>query len=185
MLSSAHASVATFVSEQRLHGARPDPTVIEERRARRRVATRSYCARNPEKAKATTYRWRANNKTRHREMSNSWRRNNVVRALVTEARTRSKKRGVEFAITYKDVPPMGECCPLLGHPFSAHRSGRSPYSPSLDRIDPSKGYVPGNVWIVGYRANLVKNDGTAEEHEMIARALRSVLAVHAVSNAAP
>lgn len=43
---------------------------------------------------------------------------------------------------------------------------------SLDRVDPAKGYVKGNVWIVGYRANLVKNDGTAEEHELIARAIR-------------
>lgn len=43
---------------------------------------------------------------------------------------------------------------------------------SLDRIDPRKGYVKGNVWIISYRANLIKNDGTAEEHEMIAKAMR-------------
>lgn len=93
--------------------------------------------------------------------------------LVNQARARAKKRGIEFTITVSDVPPMGERCPLLGHPFDERTLHvRSRYTPSLDRINPTRGYVPGNVWIVGYRANLVKNDGTAEEHEMIARAMR-------------
>ena len=65
---------------------------------------------------------------------------------------------------------MGTHCPLLGHPFS--ESGEN--SPSFDRINPKLGYVKGNVWIVGLRANVIKNDGTAEEHEMIARAMRAV-----------
>jgi len=109
----------------------------------------------------------------------AWKQRNPVRALFSEAKTRARQRGVEFTITLSDIPPMGTHCPLLGHPFAGHRSGRSRLSPSLDRIDPAKGYVPGNVWIVGYRANLVKNDGTAEEHERIAAAMRQALTVRA------
>jgi hypothetical protein len=41
-------------------------------------------------------------------------------------------------------------------------------SPSLDKINPELGYVPGNVAIISYRANRIKNNGTAEEHRLIA-----------------
>lgn len=67
---------------------------------------------------------------------------------------------------------MGTHCPLLGHPFAEANSGTA-FVPSLDRINPKLGYIKGNVWIVGRRANMIKNDGTAEEHEQIARAMRA------------
>lgn len=38
-----------------------------------------------------------------------------------------------------------------------------PASPSLDKIIPSLGYVPGNVRIISARANLLKNDATVDE----------------------
>jgi hypothetical protein len=40
---------------------------------------------------------------------------------------------------------------------------------SLDRIDNTKGYVPGNVVVVSYRANRIKSDATAQELLRIAR----------------
>jgi hypothetical protein len=137
------------------------------------ASARRYREANPDKAKAATKRWRSENKDRFNELRRIWRSNNVIRALVNEARSRAKARGVEFSIAADDVPPMGTHCPLLGEPFSTREERRSRNSPSLDRIDPSKGYVKGNVWVVGYRANLIKNDGTADEHEKIARAMRN------------
>ena len=35
--------------------------------------------------------------------------------------------------------------------------------PSLDRLVPDKGYVPGNVIWISLRANQIKSDGTSEE----------------------
>jgi hypothetical protein len=139
------------------------------------AASRKYRKANPEKTKASAKRWREENRDQFNATRRKWRSRNIVRALFLEARARAKARGVEFSIECQDIPPMGEFCPLLGHRFPSPDQRRTPYSPSLDRIDSSKGYVPGNVWIVGYRANLIKNDGTAEEHEMIAKAMRSVL----------
>lgn len=160
------------LTRQRRYEARKreaDPAAYAAKAA---AATKAYRERNPEKTKAATKKHRMANKPRFNELRRNWRSNNLVRALWLEAKSRAKARKVEFSITLEDIPPVGERCPLLGHPFPPPDVRRTPFSPSLDRKNPALGYVPGNVWVVGYRANLLKNDGTAEEHEQIARAMR-------------
>ena len=65
-----------------------------------------------------------------------------------------------------------EYCPILGIRLDYFAEKTQENSPSFDRIDPSKGYVTGNVEIVSWRANRIKNDGTSEEHERIAQYIR-------------
>jgi hypothetical protein len=43
--------------------------------------------------------------------------------------------------------------------------------PTLDRVDPVCGYVPGNVWVISWRANRLKQDASLDELRMLARAL--------------
>jgi hypothetical protein len=50
--------------------------------------------------------------------------------------------------------------------FSVKRKA-APNSPTIDRIDPRLGYVPGNVHVVSHRANRIKNNATLEEFEKI------------------
>jgi uncharacterized membrane protein len=61
-------------------------------------------------------------------------------------------------------------CPLLGIELQyAKFEGNTPpdnYA-TLDKIDPKKGYVLGNVQIVSFRANTLKNSATLEELKMI------------------
>lgn len=123
-------------------------------------------------------------RARRRETRRSWLDRNVERVLVNAARARAKLRDIPFEIGVADLPPMGTHCPILGLPFTSPAARRArgatgpdPLSPSLDRIDPSRGYVRGNVWIIGFRANRLKDDGTAEEHEAIAAAMRAAMAV--------
>jgi hypothetical protein len=40
---------------------------------------------------------------------------------------------------------------------------------SLDRRDNSLGYISGNVFIISLRANMLKSDGTPDEHRAIAK----------------
>ena len=47
-------------------------------------------------------------------------------------------------------------------------------SPSLDRIDNTKGYVPGNLQVISYRANQLKSDGTLEEFRKLVAHLEVV-----------
>lgn len=48
-----------------------------------------------------------------------------------------------------------------------------PNWPSLDRWDSSKGYVPGNVFVISYRANTLKNSATLDEALRIVKYLRA------------
>jgi len=41
--------------------------------------------------------------------------------------------------------------------------GKNPFNISIDRKDSSIGYVPDNVWLVCYKVNLMKHEGTLEE----------------------
>ena len=99
---------------------------------------------------------------------------NPARALLVNARARAKQRGVAFDLTLEDVS-IPDVCPVLGLEIRKGvpgASGGSDNSPSLDRIRPELGYVPGNVVVVSHRANRIKQDATADELELVARWLR-------------
>jgi len=71
---------------------------------------------------------------------------------------------MEFTIEQKDII-IPDTCPLLGIPLVFHRGKGSQQgnSPSLDRIDSTKGYIKGNVWVISNRANTLKNDASLQE----------------------
>lgn len=98
-----------------------------------------------------------------------------MKTVVRDAKWRAGRSGLPFNITEHDVP-MPTCCPVLGIPLDFGQGRIRDHSPSLDRIVPSLGYVRGNVMVVSDRANRIKNDGTAEEHEAIAAYIRRVTA---------
>lgn len=98
-----------------------------------------------------------------------------VGSIARSARKRARDANVPFdygAVTevLRNAP---DCCPVLGHPFSV--GGRLTFdSPTLDRIRPHLGYVRGNVQIICQRANVVKNDASANEVERIAAYMRGL-----------
>lgn len=97
--------------------------------------------------------------------------------LVRQAKWRAAQRGLEFSITKEDVV-WNEVCPVFGLALNYDGQGRktpSPNAASLDRIDNSKGYVPGNVIVISHRANAIKRDATLEELKAITDWLNGVL----------
>lgn len=79
--------------------------------------------------------------------------------LYDYAKWRSAKRKLDFNIDPEDIV-VPDICPILGIPMR---------TPSLDRINPGKGYVKGNVRVISHRANMLRHNATYEE-------LRAVLA---------
>ena len=65
---------------------------------------------------------------------------------------------------------MPDCCPVLGIKLERNRDkcGPGPGSPTLDRIVPSLGYVPGNVVVISHKANSIKSNATAAEIRAVA-----------------
>lgn len=96
----------------------------------------------------------------------------LERMLWSGAKVRARKRQREFSIEISDVivPPY---CPMLGIKIDSSWGGTAQNNAdraataSLDRIDPDKGYVKGNVVVLSYRANMIKGDGSAEDHYKI------------------
>ena len=91
--------------------------------------------------------------------------------LFMKARTRAKEQGVPFDITVDDIV-IPEACPVLGMPLEKGNGGWAEGSPTLDKIIPELGYVPGNVAVISWRANRLKCDGTLEEMEVLVEWMR-------------
>jgi len=155
--------------------------------SRLKDGTRNYCKSCQAKAKRS---WYVNGGGR--EVQKKYVKENPVLVMtvkmVRNARERAKEKNVPFDIDLDYIRSIvGENaerashCPVLGTllDWSVLRgkgSGGIPNSPSLDRIDPSKGYVKGNVWVISYRANTIKNDATHEELKRVTAAVGIALA---------
>lgn len=97
--------------------------------------------------------------------------------LCSRARVRGRKRGMISTITPADLVWPSHC-PVLGmaldypdRPGARAGQGHRENAPSLDRWDNTKGYVPGNVFVISYRANTLKNSATYAEILKVAKYL--------------
>lgn len=78
--------------------------------------------------------------------------------MLQNAKQRAKKCKVPCTITTDDII-ITRRCPVLGILLKkAAKAKQSNNTASLDRIDPKKGYVPGNVIVMSALANRIKNN---------------------------
>lgn len=105
---------------------------------------------------------------KQRKQSGQTREKDPIQSLITRTKVYAKKRNIEFSITKDDIKEVTHC-PILGIKLTYRQFGKTLMSKgSLDRIDNSKGYVPGNVQIISWRANRLKSDTTLEEMKAFA-----------------
>jgi len=99
----------------------------------------------------------------------------ITKQMVMDARRRAKKHNIPININVKyirDIFPKNNKCPYLNIELVRGKSNSCSTSPTLDRIDPTKGYVVGNVEIISMKANSIKQNATPEEIEMVAKRLK-------------
>lgn len=128
---------------------------------------REWRERNRQRVREYDKRRRAEKKETMTAYMREWRRNNPVMTLVSAARHRAKRKGVPFSITAEHVT-IPETCPYFGIKLVVNRGRMKDNSPTIDRINSSRGYEPGNIEVISWRANRMKGDATAEEHRKIA-----------------
>lgn len=96
------------------------------------------------------------------EKQKNWYRRDIRLRMLTRAKDRSKKLGIECTIDLEDIV-IPDLCPLLNVPFKYGTQTNKWYTYSLDRIDNSKGYVKGNIQVITYLANTMKSQASKEE----------------------
>ncbi len=94
-------------------------------------------------------------------------RRHSIHGMLRRCKSRAKRKGQEFSITADDIE-IPEFCPVFKTRLIFHdKSGGCGDSPSLDRIDSSKGYIKGNVCVISMKANVAKGKLTFKEISML------------------
>lgn len=94
---------------------------------------------------------------------------NRSRQLLLECKRRARLMGRDFELDasfVRDNTP--KVCPILRVPIESISQTEKDFSPSLDRLDSDLGYTRSNTRVISFRANRIKNNGTAREHMLIA-----------------
>lgn len=97
----------------------------------------------------------------------------IARTLLRNSRYRAKRDGIRHTLKLSDIV-VPTHCPVLGIRLRVSQGRASPSSPSLDRIDPRRGYTPGNVVVVSWRANEIKKDSLPDELDRVASFYRQL-----------
>lgn len=144
----------------------------EKVREERRRARKKNKAKNNARAKL----WRQRTKAR---CEKNWRAKNPFRVTIINIRNRAKKRNLPFDLTSDYLQELWTgICPVfntkikLGIGSSSTRGMKRnsrKFIGTLDRINPSKGYVKGNVQWISQMANSLKQDATPEEMDHFAK----------------
>lgn len=116
--------------------------------------------------KETYMRYQEKYQTNQRTWQNAARLANPEWNLLSRCKERAKRKSVLCTMTVADIQ-IPENCPVCGKLISFRYPG-SPLDgqdyPSVDRYDPTLGYIPGNVWIICVECNRRKGDMTGEDH---------------------
>jgi hypothetical protein len=98
---------------------------------------------------------------------------------LNQIKQRCKDRGEVFDLTLEDIT-IPKQCPYLGIELTTELGkGMLLSNTSVDRIDPTKGYVRGNIQIISLLANQMKN--CANRDQLITFA-KNILKIHGENN---
>lgn len=85
----------------------------------------------------------------------------IRQKMITQKRA-FNKHDLEFSINWYDIS-LPDKCPCTGIKINYESKENWKTRPSIDRIDNSKGYVPGNVWVISAWANAIKSNANGKQ----------------------
>lgn len=101
-----------------------------------------------------------------------WLRDSPEMRMFLSAKYRAKSAGIPFTISVSDIV-IPEYCPVLGIKIVVGGDDKNS-SPSLDKFIPELGYVPGNIHVISFRANWLKQNATLDEIEKLAHWMKEI-----------
>lgn len=125
--------------------------------------TAQWRINNPERAEEYSKQYRSSGRAKENYINLAHR--NLLNHLYKRAKNNAKRSKVDFNLDKYDIV-IPEKCPYLNIPLTSnvgcgHKRNRDSYS--IDRINPKKGYVKGNVQIISRMANTMKNEASIDE----------------------
>jgi hypothetical protein len=145
-----------------------------EIRTRRNSKIRELYKRSPESLAAYKKRhkqWRDNNKLKLAQYDRLYRAERPWVRAIEKARRRAKEASIECSLTHDWAKSrFTGRCEFTGLEFVSNGK-TNPYSISLDRIDPTKGYTQGNSRFVLWIVNRFKGEDSDAVMIDIARAI--------------
>lgn len=89
-----------------------------------------------------------------------------IKYLYAALKYRANKHNITLNVSIEYLISIStDNCPVFNIPLSwcERKGGITANSPSLDRIDPEKGYVEGNLQWLSNKANTMKQNATLEQ----------------------
>lgn len=91
----------------------------------------------------------------------------------------AKRHNIPFTIDFESIE-QPKFCPVLGIELNYNWSSdhlRNSAKATLDKVIPELGYVPGNVFVISWRANKLKSNMTLDELQKIMNYIKEKLSV--------
>jgi hypothetical protein len=82
--------------------------------------------------------------------------------LWTICKARAIRNSIDFNIEISDII-IPKKCPVLGIPLKMNSGSPGDDSATIDRINPNKGYIKGNIVVISHRANKIKSNASCKE----------------------
>ena len=122
---------------------------------------RKWREAHPEKAKESLMKYREANREMLNEKARKYNKANPFKVVLRGAKERSK-RGLYLDIDLDYIKQLwdecGGICPMTGITMIKISTRNDPYTMSLDRIIPDKGYIKGNVRFVSLWYNTARSN---------------------------
>jgi len=106
----------------------------------------------------------------HQIQNRFYRKNNWKNSLFSTLKARAKKKSIflDMNLCIDNIPdPNGKKCPVFGTDFIMGSGKKSPYSATIDRINPSLGYTKDNIQLISSLANDIKSGADASLIERV------------------
>lgn len=101
--------------------------------------------------------------------------NGYITGILVRLRRRAKRKGVDFNLTQSDIRNIPNTCPILGIKLFYTPGKRTNNTPSVDRVDNSKGYTKDNIRIISWAANRLKGEFDVKTIENLLQYMKGVI----------